>query len=74
MEKCDDGWFVGECDTCLSAELFEMSSFAECLEVAFICEVKMVKKFDSNFSKISHLFPPRTLKLGCRGVELCFPC
>lgn len=18
MEKCDDGWFVGECDTCLS--------------------------------------------------------
>lgn len=44
MEKCDDGWFVGECDTCLSAELFgiQMSNFAECLEVAFICSVKMV--------------------------------
>jgi len=23
MEKCDDGWFVGECGACLSAKLFE---------------------------------------------------
>ena len=76
MEKCDDGWFVGECDTCLSAEFFEMqmSNFAECLEVAFICGVKTVKKINSTFFMISHLFPSRTLKLGCRVVEPCFPC
>lgn len=38
MEKCDDGWFVGECDTCQAAGLFErqMSDFAEHLEDAFI--------------------------------------
>lgn len=73
MEKCDDGWFVGECNTCLSAELFEMqmSNFAEHLEAAFICRVKMVKKISSTFFRISHPFP---LKLGCRVVKLCFPC
>lgn len=70
MEKCDDGWFVGEWDTCLSAGLFEtqMSNFAECLEVAFICGVKI----NSTFFTIFHLFPPRTLKLGLQGGGVLF--
>lgn len=55
MEKCDDGWFVGEYDTCLSAELFRMSSFAECLEVSFICGVTIVEKKNfHNFLFFSH--------------------
>uniref|UniRef100_A0A8C4J724 Sorbin and SH3 domain containing 1 n=1 Tax=Dromaius novaehollandiae TaxID=8790 RepID=A0A8C4J724_DRONO len=46
MEKCDDGWFVGECEACLSTGLFEMqtSTFAEHLEATLICRVKTGEK------------------------------
>lgn len=74
MEKCDDGWFVGECEACQAARPFEMqmSIFAEHLEAAFICRIETVGKNNSTFLMISHLLL-RTLKLGCRVVELCFP-
>lgn len=51
---------------------FWESSFAECLEVASICGVKMVKEIYFNFSTISHLFPPRILKLGCKWWSFVF--
>lgn len=74
MEKCDDGWFVGECDACQAAGPFEMqmSIYAEHLEAAFICRIETEWK-KATFLMISHLLLLRTLKLGCRVVELCFP-
>jgi len=42
MEKCVDGWVVGECEVCQAARPFEMqmSIFAEHLEAAFICRIE----------------------------------
>lgn len=69
MEKCDDGWFVGEYDTCLSAELFRMSIFGECLEVAFIWGVKIVEK--KNFHNFPS-FPTKNINIRLQGGGALF--